>query len=154
MKSLEILMSAVLAVLALAFCAGIFLNIAYPLMWADEAETAMFGERVMKYGYPKFHDGPNIVYPIRSNEPGLGVNAKDDAYIGSGWAQFYYATIGLSLAGEKDGIYEKTALMRVPFAIAGASGVLILIVTMTGLLGRDRRRKMAFAGPRAMPRPR
>lgn len=145
MKLSDSILLAVLGILAILFCLSVFKNISYPLMWEDEAETAMFGERVMKYGYPKFHDGPNMVYQVKSHEPDLGVDVKTDAYIGSGWAMFYYSTIGLSLARHATDIYEKTALLRIPFAVMGVAGIFVMIITLAGFAGEGRRKRIAFA---------
>jgi putative lipoprotein len=49
--------------LAVALFAGLlFGRLAWPLLWQDEGETAMFARRVLEYGYPKVHDEGNVVY--------------------------------------------------------------------------------------------
>ena len=41
---------------------ALFRHLSYPLLWADEAETALFAERVLEHGYPKVHGPRNVVY--------------------------------------------------------------------------------------------
>ena len=89
-----------IAVLALG--GSLFHGLGQPLFWADEAETAMFGERVREYGYPKVHGERNVVYQFGPNIA-LGVKEGPDAYIGTTWGQFYFATLGLSWA---DGVAD------------------------------------------------
>src|SRR5262245_2285579 len=74
------------AVLDLLLLAGL----AHPLFWADEGETAMFGSRIIQFGYPRVHGDRNVVYQFGSNIA-IGVDERTDAYIGTTWGQFYYA---------------------------------------------------------------
>src|SRR4029079_14307060 len=70
-------------------------NISYPLFWADESMTAIGTERVLQFGYPKVHDGKNVFYDLRHSNPTLGINEKDDAYVGgAGWGQYYFGIAG------------------------------------------------------------
>ncbi len=59
--------------LSIIFAFSLFKNIAHPLLWNDESETAMFARRILEYGYPKVHDGKNILYlmalPIKIKLP-------------------------------------------------------------------------------------
>ena len=43
----------------------LFAGLAHPLFWADEAETAMFGRRIIEFGYPKVHGEPKRRLPVR-----------------------------------------------------------------------------------------
>ncbi|KKQ55984.1 MAG: hypothetical protein US75_C0011G0001, partial [Candidatus Woesebacteria bacterium GW2011_GWC1_38_13] len=36
-----------------------FKNIQYPLLWNDEGDTVVFGQQVLRYGYPKIHGDKN-----------------------------------------------------------------------------------------------
>ena len=102
---------------------SVFKNISYPLFWADESMTAMGAERVLEYGYPKVHDGKNVFYDLNHPDKKLGINEKDDAYVGgAGWGQYYYGIIGYKLAETTSDIYFKTALFRATFAFAGLLG--------------------------------
>jgi hypothetical protein len=106
---------------------SLFKNISYPLLWADESMTAMHGKRVFEYGYPKVHDGKNVVYDLRHSNPKLGVDEKTDAYIGgANWSMYYVAAIAVKLAELSDDFFTKTAILRFPFALAGLIGLAIL----------------------------
>ncbi|MCX6296296.1 MAG: hypothetical protein NTX97_09545, partial [Bacteroidetes bacterium] len=114
----------------LLFCLlliSVFKNISYPLFWADESMTAIGTERVLQFGYPKVHDGKNVFYDLRHSNPVLGINEKDDAYVGgAGWGQYYFGIIGYKLAQLTNDIYFKTAIFRTTFAIAGLLGLLLI----------------------------
>ena len=115
-----------LCFLCLLFLVGLFKNISYPLLWADESMTAVEGTRVLEYGYPKVHDGKNVVYDLRHSNPKLGIDEKTDAYIGgANWGMYYVAAIAVKVAQLSDNIYTKTAILRIPFALAGLVGLLI-----------------------------
>ena len=77
---------AVLAGAGLLFGIALFRHLSYPLLWADEAETALFAERVLDYGYPKVHGSRNVVYQFGPNIA-VGVKEGPDAYIGTTWGQ-------------------------------------------------------------------
>jgi len=120
-----------LCFLCLLFLVSLFKNISYPLLWADESMTVMHGKRVLEYGYPKVHDGKNVVYDLRHSNPRLGVDEKTDAYIGgANWGMYYVAAVAVKLAQMSDDFFTKTAILRIPFALAGLIGLAIL-----GLLG-------------------
>ncbi len=100
----------------------LFRGLAHPLFWSDEADTAMFARRIIEFGYPKVHDGRNVVYQFGSNIA-LGVDERSDAYIGTTWGQFYFAAPGVRWAESVADPGAKTARVRLPFALAGALGV-------------------------------
>jgi len=113
--------------LAVLFAASLLKNISYPLLWADESMTVMHGQRVLEYGYPKVHDGKNVLYDLRHWNPKLGIDEKTDAYIGgANWGMYYFAAIAVAMARITDDFYTKTAILRIPFAIAGLAGLAIL----------------------------
>jgi hypothetical protein len=113
--------------LSLLFVVSLFKNIPYPLLWADESMTVMHGKRVLEYGYPKVHDGKNVVYDLRHPNPKLGIDKKTDAYIGgANWGMYYVAAAAVALARMSDDLYTKTAILRIPFALAGLIGLAIL----------------------------
>lgn len=88
--------------------------------------TVMHGERVLKYGYPKVHDGKNVVYDLRHSDPTLGIDEKTDAFIGgANWGQYYVAAIGVKLAELTSDIFTKTAIIRTVFAFIGLAGLAI-----------------------------
>jgi hypothetical protein len=112
---------------------SLFKNISYPLLWADESITVMHGKRVLEYGYPKVHDGKNVIYDLRHSNPKLGLDEKTDAYIGgANWGMYYFAAVAIKLAQMSDDFFTKTAILRIPFALAGLIGLAIL-----GLLGAE-----------------
>ena len=113
--------------ISLLFLVSLFKNISYPLLWADEGMTVMFGKRVLEYGYPKVHDGKNVVYDLRHPNPNLGIDEKTDAYIGGpSWGMYYVAAVAVKIAQMSDDIFAKTAILRIPYALAGLIGLAIL----------------------------
>ena len=107
-----------LAATAGAFAVLLFSGLAHPLFWSDEADTAMFARRIIEFGYPKVHDGRNVVYQFGSNIA-LGVDERSDAYIGTTWGQFYFAAPGVRWAEGVADPGAKTARVRLPFALRG-----------------------------------
>ncbi len=113
--------------LACLLLVSVFKNISYPLLWADESMTAMGSERVVKFGYPKAHDGKNVVNDMFCGTPRVAVNVKDDAFIGgANWGQYYFGAIGYKLANGGDDLYAKTGIFRSTFALIGLLGLFIL----------------------------
>ena len=120
-------------------------HLAYPVLWQDEAETAMFATRVIEVGYPKVHGARNVLYEFGSNIA-VGVKESADAYIGTTWGHFFYAVPGVLWAQAATDIYEKTLRVRLPFAFAGALGIAVWVLALLPIF-RDRpRRACAFAG--------
>ena len=104
--------------LAVALFAGLLLGrLAWPLLWQDEGETAMFARRVLEYGYPRVHGERNVVYQF-AFDVARGVDERHDAYIGTTWGHFYFAAPGVALADRTTDLRRKTFLMRLPFALA------------------------------------
>ena len=140
----DVVLIAVLIMAAVLFVFSLFKNISYPLIWNDESETAMFATRVLEYGYPKVHDGKNM---ISLAETGAEVSDKrTDAYIGSGacWGHFYFGAIGAYFARMVDDIYLKTALLRIPFALIGFLGLIVISLCAADLFKKDRTKKLLF----------
>ncbi|GEM_PF-1722149 len=182
--------AAAFAVMAFA----VLKNIAYPLLWNDEGETAMYAERVLDFGYPKVSDGKNVVYCLELEDKMAGRRTPSGAYLGSGWGHFYFGAIGALAARAADAIagrtgiglefetentanapdndaakagtdrtinnadgsgagtapdpalknrgdrprnadvYLKTALLRIPFALAGLASIVLMVIAMAPLL--------------------
>lgn len=120
----------ILLLLVFLFFISIFKNISYPLIWNDESDTIMFAQRISEFGYPKAHDGKNILNLFNHPNPKLEIKEKYDVVVTEGWAQYYFAVPGVLLAKMTEDIYLKTALIRIPFAIAGIVGLLILVLTI------------------------
>jgi hypothetical protein len=115
------------------FLVSLFKNIKYPLLWNDEAETAMYATRILHYGYPKIHDGKNVVYLLELPNKRLGMNEKIDAWTCLPWVQYYFAAIGAFFAEKVDDIYSKTAVLRIPFALIGFMGLVIIALLAASL---------------------
>jgi hypothetical protein len=144
-RGLTLLLSVLLAAGLILYAVCLFKNISYPLMWADESMTAVGAERVLAYGYPKVHDGRNIFYDLRHTDLTLGIDKNTDAYIGgAGWGHYYFAAPFALLARLTSDIYLKTAILRVPFALAGFAGLLLLLWTGTRSLA-TRQSRLALA---------
>jgi len=118
---------------------SMFRHLSYPLLWNDESFSAMFGQRVVEYGYPKVRGERNVVYGLRQ-DPSIGVDSEHGAYLGSPWGQYYVAALGVALAAPFDDPYEKTARLRLPFALAGVGGVGVLIAAILPAFARGGRR--------------
>jgi hypothetical protein len=108
-------------------------HLSYPLLWQDEAETIMYAERILDFGYPKVHDGRNVVYGL-SAPISVGVKERHDAYIGSTWGQNYFGALGAAWARGVGDPYAKTWRVRLPFALAGLTGVALLIALGASVL--------------------
>ena len=128
----------VLVGLLTLFLISVFKNIARPLLWNDEAVTAMFATRVLTYGYPKVHDGKNVLNFTEIPDKSVGVKEKYDAWIHVGWAQDYFAAIGVYISSYFDDFYVKTAILRIPFALAGVIGVLLFPFVFLDLFEDDK----------------
>jgi hypothetical protein len=119
-------------------------NLGYPLFWQDEGETAMFGQRILDYGYPKVHSGGNVVYgmgvPLE-----FAVNAERDAYTGSLWGQYYLAAIGVRAGQGIEDLHARTAWVRLPFALLGMAGLALLFLAVGPVLAERSLGKVAAA---------
>jgi hypothetical protein len=126
-----------------ALAAMLLGHLGHPLLWSDEADTATFGRRVLTYGYPKVHGPDNVVYQF-GPDIGLGVKERFDAYIGTTWGHFYFAVPGLLWAEAAADPFEKTARVRLPFALAGLAGLALWLAAALPALGSDRGRRLRF----------
>jgi hypothetical protein len=118
-----------LLVLSGLVAVSVLRHLSYPLLWNDEAETVVYGDRILDYGYPKVHDGRNVIYELLAP---LEVGTKtNDAYIGSTWGQYYFAAPGAAWARRSDDPWEKTLRVRLPFAVAGLAGLAMLFLAAT-----------------------
>jgi len=133
----------------LIFLVGIFLffvfgNIDHPLLWGDEADTALFGRQVLRYGYPKVHDIKNT---LNSNliSGGVGVSRKYDLVTAGMWGQYYFAALGEHFAQMTQDLYLKTGILRSLFAIMGIFGIFVLPLIFLFLFKHNTGKKvMAF----------
>src|SRR5437867_11263344 len=97
------------------FCVLLYKNISYPLLWNDETDTAMAARQILKYGYPKVHDGKNIIF-LPEEATWIGYKPAYDMNVAMTWGGFYFATIGVFFGDLVEDMYLKSALVRVPFA--------------------------------------
>ena len=139
----EILLYVGVVFVIILFAFSLFKNIAYPLLWNDEASTAMFGKRVLEYGYPKVHDEKNSLYLLSDANYDVGIR-EGDVYVAEGWTQYYLAAFGNYLANQTDDLYTKTALLRIPFALAGFLAIIIFGLTVS-LFFRDNKKRALIA---------
>lgn len=142
-KKIKILLSIGVVIIITIFAISLFKNIAYPLLWNDEASTAMFGRRVLQYGYPKVHDDKNSLYLWSDQNHDIGTRSKGDVYIAEGWTQYYLAALGDSLANQSNDIYAKTAMLRIPFAVAGFLGTIIFGLTIGLFFNKNKKWALA-----------
>jgi hypothetical protein len=63
-------LAALASLCAVLFAAWVLKHLSYPLLWNDEAETAMYAERILEFGYPKVHDGRNVVFELERSRSG------------------------------------------------------------------------------------
>lgn len=124
------------------FLVSLFGRLGTPLMWNDEAETAMYATRVLEYGYPKVHDGKNNLYVYDDPSRLSAYDARTDAYVNSGWAQFYAAAPAAWVAQHFSDPHVRTAILRFPFALAGTIGVALLALALVQFF----RRRLLVAG--------
>jgi len=142
-KFRNILLISLLFFVLILFSLSLFKNISYPLLWNDEAETAMFATRILEYGYPKVNDGKNVLNLLEHEDKSLGVKQKYDAFKDAIWGQYYFAVPAVLLAHKVGDIYLKTALIRIPFAAIGFLGLLIIVLPISKLFAQ-RLRKILF----------
>lgn len=137
------LLSGLLLVLSL-FLISLLKNISYPLLWNDEAETAMYAQRVLRFGYPKIHDAKNIINLIEHPDNNFGITKGIDAYKEAIWGQYYFAVPAIYFAQKVDDFYLKTALIRIPFALIGFFGLVIIAHTITIIFNKKFHKLLFF----------
>jgi len=115
--------------LTAVLCLSIYKNISYPLLWNDEGYNAMYARRILTYGYPKVHDGKNVLNLYEGLDVNQAINARYDAFLFNDWAAYYFGAIGEYFSRFSQDIYTQTALLRIPFATAGLLGLGLLAYT-------------------------
>lgn len=125
----------------------VFRHISFPLLWNDEGMTVMHGKRVQEFGYPKVHDGRNIVYDLKHPDPTLGIDKDTDAYIGgSSWGHYYFAAIVLPFSSLGENLYSQTGILRSAFAITAILGILVLLLLLRQFFEEPQDRWLAGIG--------
>ena len=137
----------ILVFLLILLVFSVFKNIGYPIIWGDEADTVMYAERILDYGYPKVHDGVNSLnYNMISGR--VGVNEEYDAWTVTMWGQYYFTSIGARLARNVEDIYTKTLLLRFPHGLIGLIGILSIPFIVTPSIKNKDKRIFACPCPR------
>ena len=110
------------AILGAILAAAAFLclwNLGAPRLWQDEAETALLGRNVLKFGMPRVWDGQNLVAQFYE------LDFDRHFLFQKSWLPPYLVAGSFALAG------ESTATARLPFALCALASV-----WMTWRLGR------------------
>jgi hypothetical protein len=130
------LLAASTALLAALLCAGL----AHPLLWHDEADTAVLGERVLRHGVPQVRGEPALLYDLDPErvDPGSGV------YRGGVWGAYYVAALGAALARGSEDFHAQSAWLRLPFAALGLAALCALGLGLAPAAGPGRVRRLAF----------
>ena len=99
-----------LIAILLTSCALLLIHLGNGRLWQDEAETAVLGKNILRFGYPRAFDGVNRL------NPGLAV-AKGDAWTYHTWGSMYATAISFLLLG------ANTFAARLPFALMGLASI-------------------------------
>lgn len=124
----KIIPTFILVILLFLLIISLFKNLSHPLLWNDESYGAMEGQRVLTYGYPKVHDGKNVVLEPNKSVPFIGYLKQYDVYSAINFGNAYYSAIGVWLSQFATDIYQKTFLVRFPFVLAGFIGLLFFLL--------------------------
>jgi len=98
----------------------IFGDLGGPYLWEDEADTAVFAQRIVATGFPTAWDGRNFLdsdYGLRIAPRALG---QDFLMVGTPWLPFYATAASFALFGESN------ASARLPFALAALATIALL----------------------------
>lgn len=104
------------------FCLAAFLlyaGLENTILWQDEAETALLGKNIYKYGIPKAYDGRNII----STFVGMEFD-KEFLWIWSSWGDKYIAALSMWIFG------TSTLGARFLFVVFGFASAIVLYVTV------------------------
>jgi len=113
------------------FGLSIFKNLGLPLLNNEEAKTAIFAQRILRFGYPKLSDGKNSLYIW---EEAL-LSKKNTIFLPTfPWLKYYFALLGEIPGFFFNDLFLKTALFRLPFTIAGVVGIFIFLKTLLRFL--------------------
>jgi len=101
-----------------------------PLLWNDEADTAVIGQRVLRHGLPVVTGEPTLAYLVRPEHVRSG-----GVYTAGVWGQYYLAALGVWLAEGVDDLYARTARVRLVFALTGYAALAALAIGLSPLAG-------------------
>jgi hypothetical protein len=110
---------AILVVILVVAAWACLWNLGAPRLWQDEAETALLGRNILKFGVPRVWDGQNLVAQF------YALDFDRHLLFQKSWLPPYLVAASFAVFG------ESTATARLPFAIAA-----VLSVWLTWRVGR------------------
>lgn len=131
--------------LSFLFLLSISKGIERPLLWNDEATTAVFARQLLRHGYPKAHDNKNNLNPTIPEDKSLCIKEPSDAYLCTGWGHYFVAAPGVYLSQFVEDIYAKTFLVRLPFALIGFLGIFLFGWLTTIFIGNRKHKYYMFS---------
>lgn len=105
----------------------LFGNLGGPLLWSDEADTAVFARTIVRTGLPWAWDGTTFT----DSDSGRRL-ASNLLMVGTPWVPYYVTAASFALFG------ESAFTARLPFAVAGLATVALLYGVVLRATG-DRR---------------
>lgn len=109
-----------LALVLLLALVPIFGDLGGPYLWEDEADTAVFAQRIVATGFPTAWDGRTFLdsdYGFRIAPHALG---QDFLMVGTPWLPFYATAAAFALLGDSN------FAARLPFALAALATIALL----------------------------
>lgn len=113
-KAVNVLLHHKFLILMLAWSSFfLFSNLSGQYLWFDETKTALLGQNILKFGYPRAWDGKFLVAPM-GNEDFL---KGSYAFTLHTWLQYYVAALSLALFGANN------FAAHFPFALIGLASI-------------------------------
>gem|GEM_PF-3120988 len=113
------------------FGVSFFKSLGFPLLNNEEAKTAVFAQRILRFGYPKLSDGKNALYLWEDSSLPTELVVLLPTFP---WLKYYFALLGGILAHFTDDFFLKTALFRLPFSVIGVIGFFVFLKTLVRFL--------------------
>ena len=104
-----------LAALLLLAMPLLFVDLGGGVLWADEADTAVFAQSILRQGIPNAWDG--AIFSEGDSGRRLTSNL---VMVGTPWLTYYVTAASFAVLG------ESTLAARLPFALAGLASVVLL----------------------------
>jgi 4-amino-4-deoxy-L-arabinose transferase-like glycosyltransferase len=117
------------ALLPVLLLAGplLFANLGAPLLWSDEADTAVFARTILRTGLPRAWDGTTFTDSDRGRRL-----ASNLVMVGTPWVPYYLTAASFAVFG------ESPTAARLPFALAGLASVGLLYALVQRASGDQR----------------
>ena len=97
----------------------LFAGLGRDYLWADEGDTAILAESILKFGVPTAWDGVTLI------DSDYGARLNDDfVMVSHPWLQYYLTAASFALFG------ESTLAARVPFAVLGLLTIVLVYATV------------------------